>query len=271
MPEIEQHAVPLPEEDVRAIVQMVGNVAFHEGGPAARKHALMEQLGELIDADAWMWAVSRRPQGEPSPVLLNVMHGGFTDDQIALGLEATYDPALQPPEVAPLVEELKNGAPFTRRRQDMVSDDEWRSSPHREKYRTQIGFDECIFSIFPIDGGLNSSVSLHRRMGREPFTARERRIAHIVISEIGWLHTAGLPADTAPDVPQLSPRHSTVFALLMQGWNRAKIAQHLSISEHTARDHIRAVYRHFKCDGHVDLMKRFMIGDGGDIPGTSNA
>ena len=46
-------------------------------------------------------------------------------------------------------------------------------------------------------------------MGRPRFGARDARLAHIVLSEIPWLHTAGLPEDRGQTAPALSPRLRT--------------------------------------------------------------
>lgn len=257
---------PVSEQDTRALVRIVGAAAASPAPPVERKHALMNGLASLVDADAWLWAVSRNGPDGAGPTALNVLHNGLDKRQVALVFEASYSADAPPPENAPLIDEIARGEPFTRRREDIVPDPHWREDPHHDRYRKPLGLDEFVYSIYPFEDGLFSAVGLHRRTGRRAFTPRERRLVHIVVSEVAWLHRAGLPNDHGEDAPKLTPRLRSVFGMLMQGWRRQLIAEQLDISTHTARDHIRAVYRHFGVSDQVELMARFTIGDGGDIP-----
>ncbi len=256
---------PLDETDVRAIVRLIGRAAADNRPPVERKRDLMNGLAQIVDADAWLWVVSRLGEDQ-KPTALNLLHDGLDDAQVAGIFEATYSPDAPPPENEPFIRELAKGAPITRRREDLVADTHWKPSPHFQRYRAPIGLDEFIYGGFPFETGLISAIGLHRTSGKPAFSVRDRRLVHIVVSEIDWLHHAGIPGDDGAQAPTLSPRLRTVFGLLLQGWRRPQIAKHLGISEHTARDHMRAVYRHFKAADHIELMSRFMTGDGGDIP-----
>jgi DNA-binding NarL/FixJ family response regulator len=44
------------------------------------------------------------------------------------------------------------------------------------------------------------------------------------------------PADT------LTRREKTIISYLMQGWRNREVAQHLSISEQTVKNHLRSIY-----------------------------
>jgi DNA-binding CsgD family transcriptional regulator len=250
-------------EDVRAVVRLIGSVADHGGTPIEKKLALMDGLCEMLEADAWLWVVSRFDPGSP-PMAMHLHHGGLTERQLGLVFEASQDLEHPPPEDEAIARDLRMGTPFTRRREDWVPDHLWTGEHHR-RYRSKIGIDEFLYGMFPIAGNLFSGIGLHRVTGRPGFTVRERQILHIVVTEIPWLHRAGLPAseldeleDYGRGVMDLSPRLRTVFGLLIQGWKRARIAEQLGISENTAKSHIRDVYRHFGVSDHVDLLRRFM-------------
>lgn len=270
---------PLAEADVRAIIALLGAVADLPGDALAKKTRLMDGLCELLDADAWMWVVSRfDPGGEPMAVLCH--HGGFSERQLGLVFEATQDAALPPPDHAPMAERVALGRPVCLRRVDLVPDDGAWYGPHWQRYRKPMGLDEFLYGIVPIAGApgrghLISGVGLHRETGQAGFTERDRRLLHIVITEVPWLHRAGLPEAEAAglkgidregsglhefgrSVSDLTPRLRTVFGLLMQGWKRPRIAEHLGISENTAKAHIRDIYRHFEVEDHVALLRRFM-------------
>ncbi len=50
-------------------------------------------------------------------------------------------------------------------------------------------------------------------------------------------------ADQQPrPVETLTPREKTVISYLMQGWRNREIARHLSITEQTVKNHLRAIY-----------------------------
>jgi DNA-binding NarL/FixJ family response regulator len=148
----------------------------------------------------------------------------------------------------------------------MVPDDRrWYDNPTVRRYRLDVGIDDFLYSLYPLgEPYFVSAIGLYRRTGRRRFSPRERRIVHIVLSEIPWLHRAGLPEDDGRAVPELPPRLRTVFVMLFEGHDRKRIARLLGISQHTAKDYISAVYRHFGVSSQVELIRRFALGDGRD-------
>lgn len=50
------------------------------------------------------------------------------------------------------------------------------------------------------------------------------------------------PLDLPRPVDTLTQREKTIISYLVQGWRNREIAQHLSISEQTVKNHLRAVY-----------------------------
>jgi DNA-binding CsgD family transcriptional regulator len=259
-------AAPLGDEDVRAIVRLLADVAILDGGHEAKKRALMDGLGELIEADGWLWTMTRVDLARDAPMSLGIMHGGLTDEQVAGWIEMNHDRAHPPPEHAPIIRELRRGRHFTRSRDQLVEAQAWYDHPTVKRYRLARGIEHSLHSIFPLDEpGVISGVGFYRRVGRESFTARQRRIAHIVLSEVDWLHYADLPGDHGRDVPRLSPRQRVVLVLLLEGRPRGEIARLLHISPHTAHDHAKAIYRQFGVSSQVALIRRFKSGDGGDV------
>ena len=258
----------ISEEDVRAIVRLLGDVAVMSDDVAVRKRRLMMGLSELVDADAWIWVVSRYSSPQDPPVCVSFMQEGFDEQGIGMIMESSQDMDNLPPDNEPLMREIMaaGGQHITRTRRDMVSDDGWYDSNHFKLYRAPLGVDEYVYSIFPLRDGLFSAVGLHRKLGREAFDARQRRLAHILISEVRWLHLAGVPDDTGETVPELSPRLRTVFGLLLEGWTRKQMAEHLGLSVNTIAEYTKAVYRHFDVKGQKPLIRRFRVGNGFDSP-----
>ncbi len=256
------------EGDVRAIVRLLGDVAVMGEDVPAKKRRLMGGLAELVDADAWIWVVSRYAGPKDPPMCVSFMQEGFDEKCVGMIMESSQDQENLPPDNEPLMREIiaAGGKHITRTRRDMVSDDGWYSSSHFKMYREPLGVDEYVYSIFPMDEGMFSAVGLHRKIGREAFDARQRRLAHIVVSEVKWLHQSGVPQDPGQSVPELSPRLRTVFGLLLEGWTRKQMAAQLGLSENTIAEYTKSVYRHFEVKGQKPLIQRFRVGNGYDTP-----
>ncbi len=255
----------LADDDVRHIVRLLADVAILDGDHTAKKRMLMEGLSELIEADGWLWTMTRVDLSHDAPMSLGIMHGGLTGEQVAGWIEMNHDMAHPPPEHVPLGRELRLGHHFTRSRDQLVDDAAWYSHPTVKRCRLARGIEHSLHSIYPLDEpGVFSGVGFYRHVGREAFTARQRRIAHIVLGEVDWLHYADMPGDRGRRVPTLSPRQRVVLVLLLEGRTRGEIARLLHISPHTVHDHTKAIYRHFSVCSQVALIRRFKVGDGRD-------
>jgi DNA-binding CsgD family transcriptional regulator len=253
----------LSEKDVRAIVRLLGEVAGSNDDLVVRKRRLMTNLAGLVGADGWLWSVTR--VRDHRPICCALLHGGLSERQLTAWAESTQtiDPPL--PEHSSCEEIARNQYHATRTREQMVPDNEWYANATVQRYRIEVGIDDFLYSLYPLgEPYFVSAIGLYRHTGRPKFSTRDRRIAHIVLSEIPWLHRAGLPEDEGRAVPQLSPRLRTVFVMLFEGHDRKRIAHLLGISQHTAKDYISEVYRHFGVSSQVELIRRFALGDGKD-------
>ncbi len=251
----------LAEHDVRAMVGLLADIAVLDGPLAAKKHALMLGLQKLIDADGWLWSLTRVDVATRTPICVGLMHHGLTEQQLTGWLEASQT-SCPPPEDAPLFELFKTGRHFTRTRQQLVSDQQWYTHPAVTRHRLQTGIDHFVYSVYPLDEpDICSAIGLFRHCGRPPFTARDARVAHIVLSEVQWLHYAQLPGDRGRRVPELSPRQRVVLIMLVEAHDKDEIARLLHISPHTVKDHIKAIYDHFGVCSQLELIRRFRFGD----------
>jgi DNA-binding CsgD family transcriptional regulator len=255
----------LVESDVRSIVRLLGDVAGSREQPVLRKRQLISGLSRLVGADGWLWSVTRGR--DHRPICCALVHGGLDTRQLTAWAESTQtvDPPL--PEHEACEEIARNQYHATRTREQMVGDEQWYANPTVRRYRLEVGIDDFLYSLYPLgEPYFVSAIGLYRRTGRERFSPRERRIAHIVLSEVPWLHTAGLPEDQGKSVPDLPPRLRTVFVMLFEGHDRKRIAVLLGLSEHTVKEYISDVYRHFGVSSQVELIRRFALGDGRDVP-----
>jgi DNA-binding CsgD family transcriptional regulator len=259
-------AANLNEVEIRQIVRLLADIAVLDGGLPQKKRTLMAGLQRLVDADGWLWSMTRGDVSTGTPICIGLMHEGLSDQQLTGWLEASQTSSCPPPEDAPLFALSRSGEHFTRIRQQLVSDADWYSHPAIIKHRIGVGIDHFLYSIYPLgEPEVISAVGLFRHVGREPFDARQSRMAHIILSEVDWLHYAELPGDRGHQVPQLTPRQRVVLVMLIEARDKDEIARLLHISPHTVKDHIKAIYEHFRVSSQLELIRHFRFGDGGDI------
>jgi DNA-binding CsgD family transcriptional regulator len=255
----------LGDREVREVVRLLAEVAVINGGHAEKKRGLMNGLARLVDANGWLWSMTRVDYATKTPICVGLMHEGLSDRQLTGWLEASQTPSCKPPEDAPLSEIAWRGQHFTRIRQQVVPDEKWYSHPAVIKHRLNLGLDHFLYSVYPLQAPeVCSAIGLFRHVGREPFTPTQAKIAHILLSEVRWLHFAELPSDGGERVPQLTPRQRVVLVMLFEARDKSEIARALHISPHTAKDHIKAIYEHFQVSSQLELIRRFRFGDGGD-------
>ncbi len=253
------------EADVRAIVRLLGKIAGSTEPIATRKRDLMNGLCELIDADLWTWLISSGARNPKGPTPVSFTHN-IVGDRYANYLTAMLDPQNPPPYNEHAAREFMQGRPFTRRRVQWLTDREWYESAFMKNVGIPNGVDDFISSVFPLGPDSFSGLGLARAAGKSPFSERDTRIVHIILSEIDWLHAAELPDEQVQqDAPKLTPRQRAVLLYLLEGKSRQEIAGDLGISAHTANDHVKAIYKCFDVNSHPELLRRFRNGDGGDV------
>lgn len=253
----------LSEDDVRDIVKLLGDVIVSRQDFSSVKRHLVEGICALVKADAWTWSLGCFVQPGEQPVYLGLAHGGFDEERYARLLLAAGHPDMAWTSVKLLGEMRARSAHVTRLRQQVVDETTFAVSGVDAHLRdADIG--PFIFSLRPIDERAVSTISIFRRKEEPPFSEREGRIAHILLSELPWLHEQGWPTDRGVTVPRLSPRLRLVLNLLLDGRTRKEMAASLSLSEYTIAQYQRSVYRHFGVRSHATLLRRFQMGDGGD-------
>ncbi|MEJ0000519.1 MAG: LuxR C-terminal-related transcriptional regulator [Verrucomicrobiota bacterium] len=112
-------------------------------------------------------------------------------------------------------------------------------------------------TVRQISGEGVSTIHLLRRRGCRPFSARERRVAQIVLTEIPWLHeAAGVREVSRADLP---PRHRATLLCLAGGLGRAEIARRLRLSPHTIHGYLKDIYRHYGVHSRAELTRLLAI------------
>ena len=253
----------LAESDVRRIVRLLGEVIVAPGEIHDKRRLLMDGLCELIDATAWVWSMSQFHPDKP-PSSIGLIHGGFDEPRFARLLEAINHPALEAVSRPSSLELQEKGTHLTRTRLQMDPQsllDQSAVGPYFEK--ANIG--PIIMSLRPMKGGGVNAIRLYRTLGEPPFNERESKVAHIILSEVPWLHYEAFPDQACHEITNLYPRHRTVLNCLCEGWSRQKIADHLGLSINTVHGYAKVIFKHFGVHTQSQLVTRFTKGDGGDL------
>ena len=260
----------LADEDVRNIVSLVADMALVRGPIRQKRKALLDGLSELVQGDCWLWAHSYIDLGDLRPVNLQYQQCG------RVGVRGSVAYALRifggfglPPENAPLKELTIRGNHFTRSITELVSRDVWMSRKSRA-YVYALGMDDFVYSVVPVrrEGGRTffSGVGLGRKVRRPYFTARERKIIHIVIKSVSWLHSDGLSTENADAVEQLPTRLRCILPLIIAGRTNADIAEARNLSLDTVKKYVSDLYDILGVQSRSGLIAKFAIGDGGYLP-----
>ncbi len=253
----------LPEKDVRQLVSLLGSVAILDGDLASKKRHLMNGLCEIIGADCWGWTLLLPVKPGEKPGAAAFMHGGFSEERFCNFLEAIEHPDMAHFNERFLGEVYSRQCHTTRLRQQLDPDNNFlTSSVYPLWQKANIG--PLMLSCYPFPDGCLSFVAIYRNESDELFAERESRIAHIVLSEVPWLHAESWPQAKQIKGGMLSPRQRTTLSLLLEGLGRKQIAAHLDISENTVSGYVKEVYRFYNVQSHAQLMKHFSDGDGGD-------
>lgn len=254
---------PVTEDDFRAVVRILGELSAMEGTVDDKRNFLLREIGLLLDTDTWLWGVSPLMEPGKQPVYVFQNTGGLDDERMARMLKAIEHPDTGAMTKRLAEDVIQAGGHITRLRQDVIEDDWFLNSPANPLWR-DANVGPILFSIRPIPGQGISVVGFYRPVSAPRFTVREARIAHIVLTEVGWLHEAGMPHAEARSVPRLPPRCRLILNQLVRGRPRKEIASDLGLSVHTVNDYLKQIFRHFGVHSQAELIARFRIGDGND-------
>ncbi len=251
----------LMESDVRAMVRLLGEVAALEGGHDEKKRFLMDGVCNLIDAKHWAWGLMTKFVPDEQPVYTAMATGGFAADQFPKLLVAFGHPDLSL-FTAPLASEMAGKeTQITRRREDYDPDDLFPQSDASAIF-SNANVDAPLLTFRPIQNGCVSGIGFYRPFSSERFSTREAQIAHIILSEVNWLHEQGWPWSSAAQLPHLTLRCRLVLNLLLEGLSRKQVADQMEISIHTVSDYAKQIYKYFQVNSHAELVAKFRTGDG---------
>jgi DNA-binding CsgD family transcriptional regulator len=253
---LKQHfrKLPLDDGDIAAIVRLLGDVAGSELPLLQRRRLLMERLVSLVDADTWMWICARFDEEFPRGAPWFLVDGGWSDDDER---NRVWHTNTQTEVIAAMGKETDPSRHCT-----FVWDPDhagWGDGSVHEKFIRAVGLEHLLLSIYPLSAKSVSGIGLHRRLGREPFTPRQRAITHLITGQIDWLHRAGTDVEANTDVLlSITPRQREILVHLLGGDSRKQIASKLSLSTHTVNDYIKDLYRRLNVSSNTELLAKFI-------------
>lgn len=250
------------EKDARAMVRLVAEVAALRGDHTTSKRYLMDGLLGLVGADSWVWALGYLDPTRP-PVYASYLHEGFDEERFARYLQAVEHPGMKV-LMGPFTEELmERKSHITRTRQQIDRPGDSASAAVANDFWLAADIAPIILSARPLNEECVSIIALYRRADQPMFSERERKIAHILLTEAFWLHAEGWPEDFGAKTPELSRPRRLVLNLLLEGHSRKMIADRLNLSIHTVSGYVKDIYANFNVQSHAELMRRFTRGAGG--------
>lgn len=246
------------EEDARAMVRLVGETAAVAATGSYNKcrEFLLDGLCEMIGADAWAWALSRVDADTHQIYYLTNQVGGMDDGQWTAVAAAVEHPDMKAASKN-FGEALANTEEPVTMSREQIDPDGLSRKGELKKVWGRTGFDGMIMSGHPVDEASSCHIVIYRNDGAGSFSERQTQMAHIVLSEVAWLHAQGWPEDRGATIPKLSPRQRSVLIMLTGGHTRKEMASALEISENTVSGYVKDVYRHFDVHSQTDLVRKF--------------
>lgn len=225
---------------------------------ADRRLRTLNNVAEMVSADAGHWAWGRGNPTTSTIAPLAIVDFGYTPDQRSAMIEqALGEESMRvfQRRAMPFLDEHNQLAVL---REDVCPDDEWRGTPSLVAHVARLGLDAWMHTVRYSASDTWSVLHLMRLVGRPEFERQELDLAYGVLAGVCWLHVQpeeSLPADTFVG---LTPRQRTVMLLLLDGQSRKQIACSLGVSADTVDDHLKVIFRHFRVHSAMELAAIFL-------------
>jgi DNA-binding CsgD family transcriptional regulator len=239
------------DEDARALVRLVAEVAPLRTDHASAKRYLLNGFAKMIAADGWMATeVARRSPNKPVKVV-QVLDGVPSEYTEVLWEKIRLEDPGSPVAGDRSTEEMAS-----------VTSDSPREGDWLQRAAVSSGHAPGssplprIMTMQALETRRISLIGMFRRPGKPDFDARERALANLLFTEVQWLHAADWKSSTAEGMPALSPRRKMVMDLLRAGLPRKTIADELGLSIHTVSGYVKEIYAMYRVRSQAELIRR---------------
>lgn len=169
----------------------------------------------------------------------------------------TKDPALK--GLCPLLEQLRRPMDsLTRCRRQLADDSSWYGSAAFCDYHRPSGADDGLMSVVALSNGEVHGIALFRSPNERPFTARHRRLLHVLHTELAPHLMSDLAPPGCDPISSLSPRLRSVLLCLLEGDTERQAALRLGLSRDTTHQYVKTIYRQLEVSSRGELMARFV-------------
>jgi DNA-binding CsgD family transcriptional regulator len=222
-----------------------------------RKHALVDGVSKLIEADFWCWSVG--VFDDKGDAMSNSwMDGGFADDVEKLRFVNILTAGEFANAANPILREIvDNNRYVTYLSREVFTQPTVAAVKHLWH---EAGFGHNILSTYALQPGACSGIGFHRRFGKPEFTERDRTIVHLVFQQVEWLHRDNASIPINRTLLNLSVRERQVLIFLMGGDSLKQVATRLQLSHHTVGDYVKSIYRQLGVNSRAELLAHFISG-----------
>ena len=251
----------LSEQDIRAIVRLLGEVAAVTTGHVDQKRYLLNGILKLLDGDVWVWAQGFAGNLDRPPAGIQMHDEGWRDPEQRIwfyrALSEEKHVHIGQARFAAIMS--NNLRLLTVLSSQLFTDEEFEASANYQLLYRHCGLRAHILSYYPVSSvGHYSGIGVHRVHGKPDFTERDRRILHLISTEIDWLHRAGVPESPAQSTEPLTQRQRQVLFFLLAGDSIKQVAAKLEISAHTVNDYVKLIHKHYNVSSRGDLLSKFL-------------
>ncbi len=127
------------------------------------------------------------------------------------------------------------------------------------RHLSQIGYADCITSMWAATSNRAIFLVVHRREADPPFNDKDVTLVSLMLRAVAPIVDRDLMQKSVPDQhEEMSPREREILLMLLAGDSEKQIAANISRSVHTVHTFVRQIYRHYNVSSRGELMAQFV-------------
>jgi hypothetical protein len=259
-----RHSRSLHVREIRKINELLEQIAQLGTDPAAWRLHMLHQLCEMAGARV---GISLDLQGAlPGKLIQSIepVDVGFTDAERRLFVgHMTSDERLIDPGAVAILDKHEHCRFYTLRRQDMVEDPKWYSSPLVSEGRRSANIDHFLISSAKCtQPGWLTGFALYRNWNEKPFDERDRRMMRLFHAGLLRRLRTQVLGDNASGNP-LPHYLKPLLRSLLQGHDSKECANSLGLSANTIKTYTKQIYARLAVGTRGQLMAKCLTGPSG--------
>ncbi|MCM8538316.1 MAG: LuxR C-terminal-related transcriptional regulator [Lentisphaeraceae bacterium] len=247
----------LSESNEELLYQIMNSLMSMEVSICERRRYFFDNFVKIIGATNYIWYESEfDPSMTAGPKALNVLTN-FSPFQQQLFFDAANDPKLEDPYMVPSIAHHINTGNSSYLRYEFLDDNGWYNSEYTKKYYEPGNVDHPMTYTVNQEGNQHCGILLYRKWKEEPFDETDRDFVDSVFSRIPWLFLKEKQLDKSL-YSKLTARQHKALLFILDGYGKKELADHFGISENSANEYIKNIYKTFNVKSYGELIKVFM-------------